>query len=301
MKKILLSVALVLAVILACSPLTLPPQASQPGVETIVAATMQSLLSSPMPQNPPLAETPTVFPPIFAGTPLQFANLSLTIPPGLAVGGSGVQIPPASGEEVEPWNITPGHLELTLTAYAIPNHFHQPRIFIFPAQAYAALHDGAANNILRLQTILANPSLPLTEDQIPFVPFFNAGAAFTAQMQVIPFQNGLGVRMLTQYGQAVAPANNHGLFYHFQGLTHDGQIYVIAVLPVSAPFLAADWEAPLPADGIPFPGYDNPDTVAFNDYYRQVIERLNTTPPEAFSPSLTLLDALVESLNITAP
>ncbi|MEO8354588.1 MAG: hypothetical protein ABI621_01610 [Chloroflexota bacterium] len=42
-------------------------------------------------------------------------------------------------------------------------------------------------------------------------------------MQVINFQNGRGIRFLTQYAQYPAPINNHELFYHFQGLTNDGK------------------------------------------------------------------------------
>lgn len=300
MKKILLSIALALVVILACAPFGLPPQTNQPGLETIVAATMQGLLPTSAQQNPPPAETPAAPPPAFSGTPLQFANLSLTIPPGLAVGGSGAQIPPASGENVEPWDVTPGHTELTFTGYALADRFHQPKIYVYPAQGFAAMNNGAADNILRLQTILANPPSSLTEDNIPFVPFFNAGAVFNAQAKVISFQNGLGVRMLTQYAQSIVPVNNHEMFYHFQGLTHDGQMYVIVVLPASAPFLAENWEAPAPAGGFPFPGYD----ASYTDveaYYQQVIAKLDASSPETFTPSLTLLDALVGSLNITTP
>jgi len=83
-------------------------------------------------------------------------------------------------------------------------------------------------------------------------------------------------------------------------LTHDGQTYIIVILPVSAPFLAADGEAPAPADGIPFPGYEDPN-ADFGAYYQQITARLDATPPDTFSPSLTLLDALISSLSIAAP
>lgn len=299
MKKKSLFTLLTIALILACAPLGLPPQASQPGLETIVAATMQGLLPTQAQQNPSPAETPAAPPPAFSGTPLQFANLSLTIPPGLAVGGSGAQISPASGENVEPWGVTPGHTELTLTGYALADRFHQPKMYVYPAQGFAAMNNGAAESILRLQTVLANPTAPLTEDTIPFVPFFNAGAVFTAQAKVISFQNGLGVRMLTQYAQSIVPVNNHDMFYHFQGLTHDGQTYVIVVLPASAPFLAENWEASAPPDGVPFPGYDA-SYADIETYYQQVVAKLDASSPDTFSPSLALLDALVQSLDLTA-
>jgi len=297
MKKYLSFLALALVLILACAQFNLPTQVEQPTIETIVAATMQAMAATiPGPQA---GETPVGAPTesAFTGTPVKFNQVSLTIPPGLAVGASGVQFAPASGDDIPYWEITPGHSELTLSGYALSDKFHEPRIYIYPAREYAALMPGAAENILFLQTILANPNAPLRSDKNLFIPFFNAGAVFTAQPQVIQFQNGAGVRMLTQYAQSYATANNHELFYHFQGLTNDGQTYIIAILPESAPFLAANSQATTPPDGIPFPGYEDPN-ADFEAYYRQVIDRLNSTPAEAFAPSLSALDALIKSLRI---
>jgi hypothetical protein len=62
------------------------------------------------------------------------------------------------------------------------------------------------------------------------VPFFNAAQVFASNIKVISFQNGKGVRFLTEYAQHAASANNHNLFYYFQGLTGDGAYYIIAIL-----------------------------------------------------------------------
>jgi hypothetical protein len=101
---------------------------------------------------------------------------------------------------------------------------------------------------------------------------------------------------VTQYAQAFYPINNHDLFYHFEGLTSDGQYYIIAILPINAPSLAADdnLDSPLPADGIPF-DFNSSDPGA---YFEAITQKLNTTAPEAFTPSLTALDALINSLKI---
>ena len=148
-----------------------------------------------------------------------------------------------------------------------------------------------------MQNILANPSQPLAGNKLPYIPFFNAAAAFTAQEQIVQFQNGSGVRMLTQYAQSFAQVNNHELFYHFQGLTSDGQYYIIAILPISAPVLAESWDATAPQDGVPFPDHSDPD-VDFQAYYDQIIAKLNTLSDEEFIPSLTKLDTLIGTLQI---
>jgi hypothetical protein len=290
MKRLAFFLLTVLISSIACSVASTPTQVNQPNVEIIVAATMQALAPSPEPQ-------PTTDPtPQFNGTEINTDSVSLVIPTGMAAGAMMTKIPP-SGADTPHWELTPGHDELKLNGYVLQNRFHEPKIIIYPAGAFAAMNDGAAENVRRLQIILANPVSPLSDDLLPHVPFFNAGAVITAQTETIRFKNGVGVRMLTQYAQSYAIVNNHELFYHFQGLTSDGGEYIIVILPISAPFLAENWEATVPADGIPFPGYSNPN-ADFEAYYQQLTEKLNTTQPENFTPSLSALDALIQSLLI---
>ena len=137
-------------------------------------------------------------------------------------------------------------------------------------------------------------------ENLPFLPVFNAGQVFHSNEQVIKFQNGTGVRFLTQYAQAPYPVNNESLFYTFQGLTSDGAYYVSAILPINAAFLSADGnpETPLPADGVPF-DWNNFENVP--QHFDLVKQKLNATDPNAFTPSLSNLDALIQSITISAP
>ena len=111
---------------------------------------------------------------------------------------------------------------------------------------------------------------------------------------------GQGVRFLTEYAQYFASANNHDLFYHFQGLTSDGEYYVIAVLPISNPTMAetSDPGAALPVGGVPYLFYSDPNTDV-QLYYKSVTEILNVTPSNDFTPTLDQLDALIQSMQIT--
>ena len=109
-----------------------------------------------------------------------------------------------------------------------------------------------------------------------------------AQMRYVGFQSGAGVRYLAQYGQAYAPINNQELFYTFQGLTADGAHCVVAILPVSATFLPATFEpdAPVPPDGVPFPGYQEIDTAKIEAYYQAVASKLEQAPDGSLAPDL---------------
>jgi hypothetical protein len=114
-----------------------------------------------------------------------------------------------------------------------------------------------------------------------------------------PFQSGKGVRWLTQYAQYSAPVNNHELFYHFEGLTSDNKYYVIAVLPVTAPILpeSENPDASVPEGGVPIPT----DIGVNNGYYISVTEKLNTLAPDEYTPSLSKLDTLIQSILVTTP
>lgn len=105
--------------------------------------------------------------------------------------------------------------------------------------------------------------------------------------------------MLTEYAMARAIINNDELFYHFEGLTDDGQFYVIAILPVTAPGLPEDGKpgSAVPPGGIPVPDYTdmNANWMGYIGDVRQMLQGLESG---AFSPNLDQLDALIGSLTI---
>jgi hypothetical protein len=235
------------------------------------------------------------------GTSFSFPGGSLVIPPSLA-GGATVEIVPAVDEQSgAPWDVAPEYVKISFQGYPLQGKFFQPQLLIYPAAEYSAGSEAAAQSIQSLQAMLANPSAALNERALPHLPFANAAQVFAAQIQPVSFRNGQGVRSLTEYAQYVATVNNHDLFYHFQGLTENGESYVVAILPINADFLAADSDpaSPLPAGGIPFPGYDITDESQFLAYYQSVTDLLNAAPADQLEPSLASLDALIQSLEVT--
>jgi hypothetical protein len=281
----------VLAVSAGACGLMPSAEAPTPDVSTVVAATMEAISTSTA-----LASSPTP-----AGASFSSNGVSLVIPVDVAGGAAAENIPAATEQTAGPWQAAPAYVRLTLQGYTLQDKFFQPQVMVYPAQEYAAASSGAATSISRLDAILQNPSAPLTNDVLPRLPFANAEQIIAGAPKVISFKNGSGVRVLAEYAQYFAQINNEELFYHFEGLTSDGKFYIVTTLPINADFLApgSDQNSPAPADGVPFPGYDNTDSSVFDGYYKAVADKLNATPPDSFRPSLSSLDALIATLEVT--
>lgn len=292
-KQILFGIFGVVIVTCACSlstgaPVT-PPPVDQVG--TIVATTMQALTAVPS------QSVSTPIPNQIGGIPVSYQNVSLVIPNGMASSANTETMTSVDTNSGAPWEIAPTHLRFTLTGYQVQEKFFEPQIYIYPANEYAQVNSVASEQIERLKKALSGS--PLLKETLPNVPFFNADHLIAANIQLIKFQNGNGVRELTQYDQYPAPINNHELFYHFEGLTSDGKYYVIAILPITAPVLAEDEkpESSVPTGGIPIP-----TSVGANDvYYFSVTEKLNSLTSDSFTPAITMLDALIQSILVKNP
>ena len=239
--------------------------------------------------------------PFTDGTQVFYGPLSLVLPMGLASGISGSQIERADGSDLPYWELTPGHTVIKLEGYLLQGKSHQPQIYVYSATGYAELFPGAFESMHRLRNVMNASPATISEDQLPAVPFFNAAQVFASNIQPVSFQNGGGIRFLTEYAQYAASVNNQDLFYQFQGFSNDGEYYIIAILPITMPMLAdtSDGGAPLPAGGIPYSYFTDGGNFNAESYYAAVTDLLNATPSDAFSPTISKLDALVQSITIT--
>jgi hypothetical protein len=235
--------------------------------------------------------------PAHKGIPIFASPIKLILPDGLASSATAETIDVATDQTGAPWDVAPAHLQLTLQGYPPNSSFHVPQIFVYPAQQYAAANQNAAESMKRLQDILSKPDAQYANDVLPIVPFFNAGQVFAAQEKVIQFNGGSGLRIATQYAQDVSPINNGGLFYHFEGLSSDGRFYIVAILPISLPYLAVDNnpDSSVPTGGIPFPR-NNASGPGFDNYFKGVANLIDGSPADQFNPSLNTLDALIQSI-----
>ncbi|HEY3473758.1 MAG TPA: hypothetical protein VGK56_04060, partial [Anaerolineales bacterium] len=107
-----------------------------------------------------------------SGAPVSYKDVSFVIPNDIAGGANTDTMTAVETNSVAPWEIAPTHLRFTLTEYQLQGKFHEPRIFVYPAGEYAQSNSNAAEQIDRLQKILAGGTL--LEETLPVVPFFNA-------------------------------------------------------------------------------------------------------------------------------
>ena len=284
MRKKLFGVVVLFLAMLACglNPST-PGPAEQPGIETVVAATMAAITAN-APDATATQDGGQLTP---DGTTINTAEASFLIPNGVANDATSAMTTDVEYPYINPSNgDMPQHIKFTLNLYALNGTQYQPHILIFRSAEYAQYSEKTAGVINTLQTQQYIDGQPLPE---------SLNSEFSTQVHAVNFKNGHGVRYLTQVFTNFLPVNNRDLFYYYQGTTDDGQYYVQAILPINAPFLAADDNpnTSLPADGIPF----NMDD--FSGYLGTVGQKINATDSFSFTPYLDHLDAMMESLQVT--
>ncbi len=272
--------------------------ALQSDFEQLYQTTINSFAFLPSEPINTSAETPTGQPVVYEGVDVACSPATLVIPPGLASRADCIKQPLVDGADAPWFDKAPAHTQLTLNDYLLSGKSIQPQVVVYPAQDYAALNTIAAQNLTYLRSVQENPAASANAG-LPVVPFFNSIPVYSAVPQVIPFQNGTGVRFLTQYAQYSAPANNQELFYTFQGLTADGAYYIVATFPITAPGLgeSSDPNAAVPVGGVAYPKIGSPE-AEWTSYYAAVTDLLTATAPKAFIPTLAQLDTLIESMRV---
>jgi len=283
-----------LFIILACGGTAPTAAPDTNNVETVVAATLQAVTQE-------AAQNPTQP----SGIPVSFQNISFTIPEGLATGAQSEVIPLADETtNSDPWSIAPEHTRFTLSRTdAFPSNFDM-QISIIPVDEYMQMNAGAAAQIPLLQQKLASGDL----SKVVVLPPYNAALVIDSKHAKIDFPNGSGIRSIQEYHQGPMPITNDYLIYSFQGITNDGKYYVSVVAPIRASFLIDETFNPDPNASVPTPivpegGFLFPtvfpfDSPEYDQYYQAVADKLSQTPPEQFTPSILMLDALVQSILI---
>ncbi len=298
MKKIVVLAILCLLLISCSLPFTINWNTPTPGpdVDTPV------ITDTPAVTEAPVTPTDTVSaPPLFAGTEYNLGGVYMVVPECLAVVPSGVIIPGVPYDAMNgPMEYYPQHRMITFSGYPLAGKFFDPMIRVYPVAEFAAMNAVIADRVTAMGSLLAAPVAAPAVD-IPFLPLFNAAQVFRAKVGYIPFQNGQGVRFLTEYAQYYAPVNNQDLFYTYQGLTSDGDYWVSAIFPVNAAFLQSKPDSTdVPPGGIAIPSMSSPTFEAdMETYYNTMRPLLEGTAVNAFTPGLDCLDLYMQSLQIS--
>lgn len=251
---------------------------------------------APIPTAVPPTIAPTAVPPTVAPTAVPantksvtFNQFSFNYDLSLASDVTSTVVPAFTEPSAPEFALHPDTSQFNFVGYQSINTYHQPRIEIYAVADYEKISDFAKTTIANLKTLLADkPADP--GKNIPFLPIFNAAQVFHAQVQYLKFNGGQGIRFVTQFDQAPIPINNLEIIYTFQGLTDDGKYYISAILPVTTGSL-------LNSDQVSAGQYQ-----AFGDNFQQylqvTVQKLDAQKSSDFAPDLSLLDAMIQSLNV---
>lgn len=196
-------------------------------------------------------------------------------------------IPAVSPDSNSPyWEILPQHQVFTFEGYEISEHLLKAQIFLYPVAELDSYNDGASQIADDLKKLLEDN---VVGENLPFLPLFNAAQVMHAKVEFMDFGNGKGVRYLTQFDQAPIPINNFELIYTYQGLSEDGKYYIAAIFPVT------HLELPESNDV-----YGDQEFIMENfvTEMAESVTKLESLPDSGFSPDLTMLDALIQSIVI---
>ena len=125
---------------------------------------------------------------------------------------------------------------------------------------------------------------------LPHLPLFGAGQAIRARAEYVDTPQLSGVAYVAAFRQDVSPFEAGDFWYLFQGLSADGTWYVSVSWVVEASGFPKHLSA----------REANRQANRWVAYLRESLAALNGAGPEAFTPPLTSLDALVRSITFDA-
>ncbi|MCI0730188.1 MAG: hypothetical protein L0332_26180, partial [Chloroflexi bacterium] len=283
-------IAVAVALTQTAAALTGAQPAATPTAATLPTATLTATSSDPTPS--PTVASPTAEPTPIPGGTASFQGVSLTYE-GDVAGGA------VTGELVarQPGGEGPGHgsgspetIRLAFPGELMGFDNVQDRtvaaVDIFAVNEYLRLFPAEWEIVEALERMIAERPAEGYGSQFPFLPQPNSSQGFQAQTSYLEFQNGAGVRYITQYAQEPRPVSI--FFYTFQGLTADGQYYVSARLPVSTEALPEISEEEFGQL------FQDPDQLLA--YLEENKALLGGLAASDFSPDLAALDAMMASL-----
>ncbi len=294
-RRNLIIPALLAMLSLACSfSIDLGRSTETPGdpVATAVAATLAASGSGDSgaeaagtAEPPGPTPTYTIHPTVTASPDFTFQGVSLHWVDQVAASASP-ENQPAMLEGPAPM---PAFLDIQLGGYSMPGGYFEPTVRVISVAEFSSVNSFAGEALDDLEALLT--SQPADPEYIPIPDFWGAAQFLSCQEDYVRFQNGSGVRYVTQWGQAAYPVGFPQMFYSYQGLTDDGAYYLHVFFSVGHPSLP-DPDSVVQDQAF----YDN-----FENYMDQAEAQLDGESPDSFQPSLYLLDNFVRKIRVEGP
>lgn len=169
--------------------------------------------------------------------------------------------------------------------------YRTPQVNVYRTEDWTKLDPATARTVQALKDLLAAKPADFGKE-LPLVPPVAAQQVFHAQTKYIDFQNGTGVGFVSYYAQGLSPVLANQIFYTFQGLTNDGKYYVTVFYPITTRLLPTDPKAALG-------GMSDADWIKnYPQYLDKLVKDLNGLVPAAYTPDLTLIEQMIQSINV---
>jgi hypothetical protein len=184
-------------------------------------------------------------------------------------------------------------------ASMLPYPFSEAQLNIYATKDFPGYGDdqptGFSPTLEQLRGLLADrPELSMCDTLqtgttlLPFLPWLNSAQVFCAHPAYVQFGGGSGIRYLSTYSQGVDIPTDDRIFYSFQGLSEDGELYLSAVFPVRTGVFPAQ----------PDPNFD---IATWEEELGMYFEQLQAASGDGFAPSLATLDGWVEGISLREP
>lgn len=211
---------------------------------------------------------------------------------------TNVNIVQAPGDPLNSTDISiphPSRIRFTLYNDTSPPDFGAPgEIHVFRTTDFET-YDFALEQLQQLQILLADRS-DLTpfmqfsggtpEGALPYLPMQNANQVIRPRAQYVDTDTVSGISYLTVFRQDVSPFVGNEFLYTFQGLSANGEYYVAASFRLATSLFPTEIPADFDWDAF---------NAEFEQYLSESVTTLNDASPDDFTPSLTTLDAVIQS------
>jgi hypothetical protein len=232
----------------------------------------------------------------------RYGPVRLSFAASLATAAHGADLPATTfvADEI-PDGVGPAHVEISFDGFAgtSPRASVEATVDVYPVADFDNPEFGSPEQNLPLKELtllrerLAEPAGRGSSNQaiagfMPYMPVAaDAGQVFAAKVVALTGRGVTGIRYLTAYSQEAAPLLEGQIFYTFQGLTIDRRYYVAASFPLQSGFLPAAFP-----EGFDAAHFER----EIGAYQHETVNILEARPAAQFTPSLKLLDAIVESI-----
>jgi hypothetical protein len=239
-------------------------------------------------------------------TGISFGGVSFAFGPELGASANATRVP-EQPTEPEQTPFAPDAAHLTFTLYGPVPEFQRPprvgdsrsvvrayRIADFEGYEFASAQLDALRTLLEDRPSL-DPFMDFSDldgEPLPHMPAdVGAAQSLRARATYIETPELAGIAYIVGYRQDVFPFAAEDFWYSFQALSNDGQWYVAGDLVVEASMFPQRVR-PRDAEGFR-------RQARWRAYLQESVESLNDASPDAFSPPLTSIDVLIQSITFT--